>query len=94
MAIPAQPASCAAVLADLIRRPWDTSEPAVTTPLHVTAPLAALAGRSAESTEVNVRPVTAAHVGELLAPLVALGRTEPAENHDPTARPGRLPEHP
>jgi hypothetical protein len=69
MAIPAQPASCAAVLADLIRRPWDTSEPAVTTPLHATAPLAALAGRSAESTEVNVRPVTAAHVGELLARL-------------------------
>ena len=38
----------AAVLADLIRRPWDTRLPAVTARLHLTAPLPALAGHSAQ----------------------------------------------
>ena len=59
----------AAVLADLIRRPWDTRLPAVTTRLRVTAPLPSLAGHSAEPGEVNGQPITAAHVRELVARL-------------------------
>ncbi len=67
----------AAVLADLIRRPWDTSRPAVTAHLHITAPLPSLAGRSAECGEVNGQPITAAHLRELLAQLDALGLQPP-----------------
>ena len=70
------------MLADLIRRPWDTRGPAFTAHLHVTA---ALAARPAESGEVTGQPATAAHVRELLAQLGVLGRPEPAEAHDPTA---------
>ena len=70
------------MLADLIRRPWDTGEPAVTAHLHVIAPGA---GRSAGYGEVNGQPITVAHVRVLLARLGALGRPEPAEAHDPTA---------
>lgn len=70
------------MLADLIRRPWDTGEPAVTAHLHVTAPEA---GRTAGYGEVNGQPITVAHVRVLLARLGALGRPEPAETHDPTA---------
>ncbi|MGY1642991.1 DUF222 domain-containing protein [Geodermatophilus sp. SYSU D00703] len=67
----------AAVLADLIRRPWDTGLPSVTAHLHVTAPLLSLAGRSAEPGEVNGLPITAAHVRELLEQLGALGLRAP-----------------
>jgi hypothetical protein len=63
----------AAVLADLLTRPWDDSRPAVTAQLSVTATLAALAGRSAEAGEVNGLPITAAHLRELLHQLGALG---------------------
>ena len=49
----------AAVLADLIRRPWDTRLPAVTARLHITAPLPSLAGHSAEPGEVGGQPITA-----------------------------------
>lgn len=67
----------AAVLADLIRRPWDTRLPAVTARLQVTAPLSSLAGRSAEPGEVNGRPVTAGHLRELVAELDFLGVRAP-----------------
>ena len=63
----------AEVLADLIRRPWDTSRPAVTAHVHITAALSALAGRSAAPGEVNGQPITADHLRELLAELGALG---------------------
>ena len=52
----------AAVLADLIRRPWDTRLPAVTARLHITAPLPSLAGHSAEPGEVGGQPITAGHL--------------------------------
>jgi hypothetical protein len=67
----------AEVLADLIRRPWDTSRPAVTAHLQVTAVLSSLAGRTAELGEVNGQPITAGHVRELLAQLGALGLQAP-----------------
>jgi hypothetical protein len=65
----------AEVLADLIRRPWDTTRRAVTAQLTVLAPLASLAGRTAEAGEVNGLPITAAHLRELLAELGALTPT-------------------
>jgi hypothetical protein len=63
----------AAVLADLIRRPWDTAHPAVTAHLTVTAALDALAGRTNTPGEVNGQPITAAQLRELLTELDALG---------------------
>ena len=60
--------------AELILRPWDTSRPAVTALLTVTAPLPSLTrsrGRG-EPGEVDGRPITAAHVRELLAQLDAV----------------------
>jgi hypothetical protein len=67
----------AGVLADLIRRPWDTRLPAVTARVHVTAPLPSLAGGSAEPGDVGGQPITAGHVRELLAQLGALGLQTP-----------------
>ncbi len=67
----------AEVLADLIRRPWDTRLRAVTARLQVTAPLPSLAGRAAEPGNVNGQPITAAHLRELLAQLGALGLQQP-----------------
>lgn len=67
----------AAVLADLIRRPWDTRLPAVTARLHVTAPLPSLAGHSVEPGEVGGQPITAGHVRELVAQLGFLGLQTP-----------------
>ena len=67
----------AAVLADLIRRPWNTRRPAVTAHLHITAPLPSLAGASAEPGDVNGPPITAGHVRELLACIGALGLRAP-----------------
>ncbi|SDO22013.1 HNH endonuclease signature motif containing protein [Geodermatophilus sp. DSM 45219] len=67
----------AEVLADLIRRPWDTSRPAVTARLDITADLASLAGRSGAAGEVNGQPITAAHLRELLEELGALGLRAP-----------------
>ena len=67
----------AAVLADLIRRPWDTARPAVTAHLHITAALSALAGRSATPGEVNGQPITAAHQRELLVEVGAVGLQTP-----------------
>jgi hypothetical protein len=55
--------------AELILRPWDTSRPAVTAALDVTVPLSSLTGAGTESGEVDGRPITAAHVRELLAQL-------------------------
>jgi hypothetical protein len=68
----------AAVHADLILRPWDTTRPAVTAQLQIIATLAATAGRSAEAGEVNGLPSTAAQLRELLAQLDALGLRTPA----------------
>jgi hypothetical protein len=61
----------AAVLSDLLRRPWDDSRPPVTAQLHVSAALPALIGHSAEPGEVSGLPITAGHVRELLARLQA-----------------------
>ena len=58
--------------AELILRPWDTSRPAVTAVLNVTAPLPSLNGAGVEPGEVNGRPITAAHVRELLEQLDAV----------------------
>ncbi|SDY76978.1 protein of unknown function [Geodermatophilus africanus] len=62
----------AAALADLIRRPWDTGQPAVTAQLTITAALDALAGRSDQPGEMNGQPITAAHLRELLTQLGTL----------------------
>ena len=63
----------ASVLADLIRRPWDTRLPAVTARLNLTASLASLSGQSAETGEVDGQPITAGHVRELVGQLGFLG---------------------
>ena len=55
--------------AELILRLWDTSRPAVTAALTVTAPLPSLTGAGVEPGEVNGRTITAAHVRELLVQL-------------------------
>ncbi|MGK5115722.1 HNH endonuclease, partial [Geodermatophilus sp. CPCC 205506] len=68
----------AAVLAELITRPWDDSRPAVTAQLRITVPLASLAGASNEPGEVSGLPITAAHLRELVARLGALGLRAPA----------------
>jgi uncharacterized protein DUF222 len=62
----------AAVLADLLQRPWQTG-PSVTAHLQIVATLASLAAGSDEPGEVNGLPITAAHLRELLAELDALG---------------------
>ena len=67
----------AAVLADLIRRPWDTRLPAVAARLHITAPLPSLAGQSAEPGQVGGQPITAGHLRELVAQLGFLGLQTP-----------------
>ena len=67
----------AAVLTDLIRRPWDTGRPAVTAHLQVTAALDALEGVSDAPGSVNGLPITAAHVRALLTELGALGLHAP-----------------
>jgi hypothetical protein len=67
----------AAVLHDLISRPWDTSRPAVTAHLQVLAPLASLTGRASTPGEVDGLPITAAHLRALLTELDALGLRAP-----------------
>jgi hypothetical protein len=67
----------AVVLADLIRRPWDTSRTPVTAQLTITAALDALAGRTDQPGEVNGQPITAAQLRELLIRLGALGLQTP-----------------
>jgi Domain of unknown function (DUF222) len=67
----------AAVLADLIRRPWDTRLPAVTARLNITAPLPSLTGQSAQPGAVNGQPITASHLRELIAQLGFLGLQAP-----------------
>jgi hypothetical protein len=62
----------AAVLADLILRPWDTGRPPVTATLTVVAPLPSLAGAGAEPGEVDGQPISAAQVRELLTQLDAV----------------------
>jgi hypothetical protein len=62
----------AAVLADLILRPWDASRPPVTATLTVVAPLPSLAGAGGEPGEVDGQPISAAHVRELLTQLDAV----------------------
>jgi hypothetical protein len=66
-----------AVLADLIRRPWDTRLPAVTARLRITAPLAALEGDSTTPGDVGGQPITAGHIRELVARLGFLRAQEP-----------------
>jgi hypothetical protein len=58
--------------AELILRPWDTTRPPVTPVLTVTVPLPSLKGAGVEPGEVNGRPITSAHVRELLAQLDAV----------------------
>ena len=65
------------MLADLIRRPWDSRLPAVAARLHITAPLPSFAGHSAEPAEVGGQPITASHVRELVAQLGFLGLRAP-----------------
>ena len=67
----------AEVLADLIRRPWNTGRPPVTAHLQLVATPAALAGRSTEPAEVDGQPITVAHLRELLTELDALGLRTP-----------------
>jgi hypothetical protein len=67
----------ATVMAALIRRPWDTRLPAVTSRLHITAPLPSLRGDSADPGEVDGQPITAGHVRELVAQLGFLGVQTP-----------------
>ncbi|WP_245753615.1 DUF222 domain-containing protein [Geodermatophilus ruber] len=62
----------AQALADLLRRLWDDSRPAVTARLTIVATLAGLARRSSQAGEVNGPPITAAHLRELLDDLQAL----------------------
>jgi hypothetical protein len=61
----------ARALVDLVLRPWDTSRPAVTAHLTVLAPLPALAESDGVGA-VDGRPITAAHLRELLEQLDAL----------------------
>jgi hypothetical protein len=68
----------AAVIADLILRPWDATRPPVTAQLTVHAPLASLAGRGEEPGEIGGQPITAAHLRELLTELDSLGLRAPA----------------
>ncbi|SDD49880.1 protein of unknown function [Geodermatophilus telluris] len=67
----------AAVLADLIQRPWDDSRPPVTAHLQLVATLGALRGESAEAGEVNRLPITIGQLRELLAQLDGLGLRTP-----------------
>ncbi|PRY34396.1 uncharacterized protein DUF222, partial [Geodermatophilus tzadiensis] len=67
----------AAVLADLLQRPWDDSRPPVTAHLQLIATLSALAGRSGEAGEVNGLPITIGQLRDLLAQLDALGLRTP-----------------
>lgn len=67
----------AAVLAELIRRPWDTRLPAITARLHVTAQLSSLAGHSTEPGDVSGQPITARHLRELVAQSGFLGLQTP-----------------
>ncbi|WP_091109199.1 HNH endonuclease signature motif containing protein [Geodermatophilus dictyosporus] len=68
----------AAVLADLVQRPWDDSRPPVTAHLQLIATLSALAGESSEAGEVNGLPITIGQLRELLARLDRLGVRTPA----------------
>ncbi|MGY1605599.1 DUF222 domain-containing protein [Geodermatophilus sp. SYSU D00700] len=62
----------AGVLTDLVLRPWDTTRPAVTAHVTVSAPLPALAGTpGADPAEIDGEPITAAHLREVLAQLDA-----------------------
>jgi hypothetical protein len=65
------------VLADLVRRPWDTSRSPVTAAVTIVAPLPTLSRPSAdagavEPGEVNGHPITAGQLRELLTELDAL----------------------
>ncbi|MEX5721598.1 DUF222 domain-containing protein [Geodermatophilus maliterrae] len=68
----------AAVLADLIQRPWDDGRPPVTAHLQLIATLGALVGRSGEAAEVNGLPITIGQLRDLLRELDALGLRTPA----------------
>ncbi|SFP51354.1 HNH endonuclease [Geodermatophilus dictyosporus] len=68
----------AAVLADLVQRPWDDTRPPVTAHLQLIAPLSALAGESSEAGEVNGLPITTRQLRDLLARLDGLGVRTPA----------------
>ena len=69
----------ATVLADLIRRPWDTRIPAVAARLQIIAPLPSLAGESAQPGEVGGQPITAGHLRELATQLGSLGVQAPED---------------
>src|SRR3712207_3975354 len=68
----------AAVLADLIQRPWDDTRPPVTAHLQLIASLSALAGRSGEAGEVDGLPITIGQLRDLLTQLDGLGVRTPA----------------
>ncbi|WP_448640475.1 DUF222 domain-containing protein [Geodermatophilus sp. URMC 63] len=76
----------AAVLADLITRPWDTARAPVTAHLHLSATLASLAGRSTEPGEVNRLPITAGRLRDVLAQWDGLGLRTPAGGSVTVAR--------
>ncbi|PRY48727.1 uncharacterized protein DUF222 [Geodermatophilus tzadiensis] len=67
----------AAVLADLLQRPWDDSRPPVTAHLQLIATLSALKGESSQAGEVNGLPITIGQLRDLLAQLDALGLRTP-----------------
>ncbi|SFP70713.1 HNH endonuclease [Geodermatophilus dictyosporus] len=67
----------AAVLADLIQRPWDDTRPPVTAHLQLIATLGALTGESSQAGEVNGLPITIGQLRDLLARLEALGLRTP-----------------
>ena len=77
----------AAVLADLVLRPWDTSRPPVTARMHLTVPVEALEsilverGEGAPVADLNGQPITAEQVRALLERLDALcpGGLQPPE---------------
>jgi hypothetical protein len=64
------------VLADLLRRPWQSGAGLVAH-LHIQASLRALEGNAAQAGEVNGLPITAAALRELLTRVDALGLRAP-----------------
>ncbi|RBY84366.1 HNH endonuclease signature motif containing protein [Blastococcus sp. TF02A-26] len=65
------------VFVDLVLRPWDTTRPAVTAHLQVSASMGSLAGTSTEAGEVSGLAITAGHVRELVRQLDGCGLRAP-----------------
>jgi hypothetical protein len=60
------------MVAHLILRPWDTTRPAVTAQLSITAPLSCLRAGSKQVAAVDGQPITADHLREILTELDAV----------------------